>query len=405
VIKSLQIQNFQSHENTTLEFSEGVNSIIGDSNQGKTAIFRAMLWVLTNRPGGYAFISNWQKKKVKDKIEISGDGVSVIIETDKGKVKRKRNELFNGYIINENEYTAVNRDVPDDIKHVININDVNIQKQLDAHFLLSDSSGKAAEFLNQIIKLDSIDNMFKLIESDKRKNKRSIENKNEEYEKTIKQLDKLKWIDIINPLIIKGEKIEQHVCDSHNIYDVITKEIENYRLQKEIYNKVNIDEIECYIIKVDKIIYDKKEKEKELNRIESDIHVYNENRKIIKKLEYIDLIKYDIIKIDLLIIKINNTNQILKNLCSDIHIYKGHQINYKKGKNIDSICEIIIVIDKIKKELQHTHDVYEEIHNNIVQYIEYKDDIQICDKKINKYNSILPNICPLCGNKMKGNKK
>jgi len=46
MINSLTIQNFQSHKNTTLEFDNGINIIIGQSDSGKTAIIRALNWVI-----------------------------------------------------------------------------------------------------------------------------------------------------------------------------------------------------------------------------------------------------------------------------------------------------------------------------------------------------------------------
>ena len=38
MIKSIQLKNFQSHRDTTLRLSPGVNVIVGDPQNGKTAI-------------------------------------------------------------------------------------------------------------------------------------------------------------------------------------------------------------------------------------------------------------------------------------------------------------------------------------------------------------------------------
>jgi exonuclease SbcC len=70
MIDSLSIQNFQSHEKTELEFDEGINIIIGQSDSGKSAILRALNWVVNNKPNGEAFKSNWGgDTKVKIIIE------------------------------------------------------------------------------------------------------------------------------------------------------------------------------------------------------------------------------------------------------------------------------------------------------------------------------------------------
>ena len=57
-IVKMKLENFQSHENTEIDFDKGFNIIIGESRQGKTAILRALRWVLENRPQGKAIIRN-----------------------------------------------------------------------------------------------------------------------------------------------------------------------------------------------------------------------------------------------------------------------------------------------------------------------------------------------------------
>lgn len=55
-IKRIRIENFQSHKDTELSFSDGLNVIVGPSDQGKSAIIRAIKWVLYNEPRGTDFI-------------------------------------------------------------------------------------------------------------------------------------------------------------------------------------------------------------------------------------------------------------------------------------------------------------------------------------------------------------
>jgi DNA repair exonuclease SbcCD ATPase subunit len=44
-IKSLTLENFQSHKHLYVEFSEALTIITGTNNSGKTAIFRALDYV------------------------------------------------------------------------------------------------------------------------------------------------------------------------------------------------------------------------------------------------------------------------------------------------------------------------------------------------------------------------
>ena len=42
MIKKISIKNIQSYRETELELSKGINAIVGSSNNGKTAILRAL---------------------------------------------------------------------------------------------------------------------------------------------------------------------------------------------------------------------------------------------------------------------------------------------------------------------------------------------------------------------------
>ncbi|HAA42512.1 MAG TPA: chromosome segregation protein SMC, partial [Ruminiclostridium sp.] len=55
-IEEIIIENFQSHKNTKITFKDGLNVIIGASDHGKSAIIRAIKWVLYNEPRGSDYI-------------------------------------------------------------------------------------------------------------------------------------------------------------------------------------------------------------------------------------------------------------------------------------------------------------------------------------------------------------
>ena len=74
MIDKISIKNFQSHPNTELELDPGINVITGSSDNGKTSIFRALYWIIYNRPSGNSFISNWikdEKGNIKKEVTKS----------------------------------------------------------------------------------------------------------------------------------------------------------------------------------------------------------------------------------------------------------------------------------------------------------------------------------------------
>ena len=149
-IQKIEICNFQSHKNTVLEFHKNTNVVIGSSDTGKTAILRALNWIVNNRPGGDNFRSSW------------GGDTTVDIKLEKEIISRKKGKE-NLYVISSNkgkqplEFRAFGQDVPEPVKQLLNFSELNLQKQFDQPFLLSSSPGEVARYLNQIVNLDKID--------------------------------------------------------------------------------------------------------------------------------------------------------------------------------------------------------------------------------------------------------
>ena len=163
MIKSLVLRNFQSHKSSCLEFSSGVNIIVGPSDSGKTAIIRALRWLIWNRPQGEAFRSVW------------GGDTSVIIDVAPieerlsayNRLCRTRTNKGNEYGIYNTRlesgadliYTmrAVGAEVPELVADALSMDEVNLQMQFDLHFLLSASPGEVSHHFNRIAHLDAID--------------------------------------------------------------------------------------------------------------------------------------------------------------------------------------------------------------------------------------------------------
>ncbi len=157
MIKRLTLINFQSHKETSIDFSDGVNALVGRSDVGKSAIERAMIWVIKNRPSGDAFRSHW------------GGNTSVEIETETHRIRRIKGDKINRYEIDDlnstetKKFEAMGQGVPEVIRDLLNISDLNISEQHDGPFLLADSPGDIAKSLNEAVNLTIIDSATKKI--------------------------------------------------------------------------------------------------------------------------------------------------------------------------------------------------------------------------------------------------
>ena len=61
MIERLEIKNFQAHETLRVVFDEHVTTIVGPSDAGKSAIIRALWWLVFDRPLGTAFIKDGEE--------------------------------------------------------------------------------------------------------------------------------------------------------------------------------------------------------------------------------------------------------------------------------------------------------------------------------------------------------
>lgn len=170
MIESVSIQNFQSHKNTTLQFCNGVNVIIGSSDSGKSAIIRALNWVINNRPTGDSFRSSWGGDT--SVFVLLGDRGVERIKTDKDNLYRITYDIeaaMMGAVDVTEDFRAIGTDVPKEVQTILRFDPLNIQYQMDAPFLLSWSSGEVARILNSVTKLDDIDRALSGIESRRRR--------------------------------------------------------------------------------------------------------------------------------------------------------------------------------------------------------------------------------------------
>jgi DNA repair exonuclease SbcCD ATPase subunit len=215
MIKKLRMKGFQSHADTRIEFDEGVNVIIGQSDSGKTAVLRALDWVLNNRPQG-------------DDFRREGDDLTLVtaVLTD-GLVRRwKRKTVENAYSLGKEgpeyqEFKAFGASVPDEIAKTVNMQAVNWQRQLDSPFLLSETAGEVARRLNEIVKLDAIDRGMSRVDSLSRKTQAQIKALQDDVSQTEEQLKSFEYLDQmekdVGVLVTLESKLHQMMSDSNEI--------------------------------------------------------------------------------------------------------------------------------------------------------------------------------------------
>jgi DNA repair protein SbcC/Rad50 len=198
MITQIVIKNFQSHEETTLDLHEGVNALVGLTGSGKSVVFKAMDWLFRNRPLGEEYRSWW-----------GGDTLVEITLKEGCKVGRVRTGSDNFYYISPpglqmkrkrddfpyREFRAFgNGPPPQPVLDLLNLSDVNFQAQADPSFLISNSSGEVARYLNKAAHLDVIDQVLGNIAGTLRKEREELGRSRADFDKAQEDLKTYDWL-------------------------------------------------------------------------------------------------------------------------------------------------------------------------------------------------------------------
>lgn len=354
MISKIELKNIQSHKNTKLELDPGINIIIGSSNNGKSTIMRAINWVNYNRPLGIdTLASHWaldKKGNLKEPMSVS------ITDQDDYTVTRKRTKEENQYIISnlsddDKVLNVVKSDVPIEVSQVLNLSDVNIQKQMDSPFLLSETNGEVAKYFNKLVRLDVIDKVLSNTESKKRKLKSDIEHDETTLELKKKQHEEFNWFDCVEKLISRYER--------------------NSKLNDELKSQIET--------------------------LVSEIDEYNNLQNIISEFS-------DISKGEKLIGKLEKENECAVTLQNEINNLNNEIIEYEDNSNFDydfSISEKLI--DKYNSVSLQNEKISDEIYDlkcSLDEFAEHSNNIITAENDIKKLKDKLPETCPYCGNKI-----
>lgn len=352
MITKIKINNFQSHVNSVLELDKGVNVIVGSSDSGKSAIIRALKWVLFNKPKGDSY-RNWNGEDTRVSLEFE----------EHSRVIRFKSNSENLYIL-ENEkntlsFAAFGHDIPNEILREVNITEVNFQAQSDSPYLISSTSGEVAQHFNRMAGIEKIDLSRQRIQTKLNSTTSSITSKTEQK----KQL---------------FERIEQ--------FDYLV-ELENYIEE--------IEKIEITTNKMDLNLLDIKSVVSKINELEV-------------KIKYIQ----DTLKSEVLINEISIIYQQIDTTSEDLSNLKQTRDTISKNQELINELTLQVQSEKLVQDIEKDIEIIEKIKNKvapltyIIQQMELVFTYIDKNKKILKANEELyanniGDICPLCEQEIK----
>ena len=354
MINSLHIQNIQSHIDSKLDFSPGVNMIIGPSDKGKSAVLNALFWAYQNRPLGDPH-RNWGGGIMKSKVVLDNGTVTI--------TRDKQTE----YKITQNKktkkYKASGQNPPDEVTNLFNMDrKINFQRQLEKDapiFMLSESPGEVAAFLNKVAGLNKIKETETKGKADLRSTYNQLQNTKDQIKDKEQEIAKFQGLDEIYAKVCLTHQIAQK-CD------------ENRRILN------NISLMLCQIEKIEGTVQNLTEKLKMKVLVDKAIVIQD---KIRDTLVYIEKLSDSIHEIDA-------TERKTRTLSKKLQVRSKIQKAENYHKSIEQSKE---TKDSIWKKVKNI-----ETLENLIFHLRKKEEE--FDKKFHK---LMPSICPLCNQEVK----
>jgi len=208
-ILKIQLENFESHEDTVIEFNPNFNCIVGPTNAGKTAIFNAILFALFNE---------WDPGFIRKGTDLC----RVVVETDSFTIERVRGETINSAIVRKDgqEYRFDNfgKSYPDEIKNLLNISDLDdylafVGFQDNNSFLIHEPSTVRSSYIGKVTGLNLLNETIKNVSLEIKKVNEEIEQVEREKKSVEQNLKRLRVLDKLEALADKLEKLEKKMVD------------------------------------------------------------------------------------------------------------------------------------------------------------------------------------------------
>jgi len=343
MIKSLEVHNLQSHPDTKIEFDSGVNIIIGPSDGGKSALFRALNLVLTNRPLGDDIRSEW-----------GGDTIVEVVLTDGNKIKRVKSDKVNAYYLNDVEMKAFGQNPPEEVLKVLQMDMANIQFQEEPAFLLSDTSGEVALKLNSAASFEAINKAISGL-------KNGVKQINSDIE--YKQADLNKQQQFLSSALYKEiPEIEGTLTHIEKRYDTVIYQYNQKRILEKLIQEISVSQTTI--------------KKYDLDSVLKKLKIAEQNNTNIKKKE--------------------QQWHVLSHLCHQITNFNQKTTAFPDLRVLlDRVAELnraMTGFSLLEEKIKQLQTLIIELSDNNAEEIE--KNIKLMETE---YAELMPNICPLCG--------
>ena len=416
IIKNVTLTNFQKHKSLEVEFDKGVNVIIGGTDIGKTAIFRAIRWCLFNRPSGDKYIN--RKATFMRVVVTFDDGLKIVRE------RGTKENFYEAYDEFENRIIHLEGFGVGPIDSIVNLHgmkevdflgekqNLNLCQQSELPFFLGETPTSKAVVIGKIAKTEKIDLAVKNISSDIRERQALYKEKRRKIIDINKQLAEIKGLKSMENAIKSAQKFVDKAKEleiKRNKISEIVNDLNNKKQRLIEFNKVIewgddleelvkiIDESQALLSSSNKIRKTNDKLNKNLDRIKS----INE---VIELKDVIELLDNDINSIAKLMDKSNSIDSVLKKINNLQSRYDEMKNLIDKEEEINELANLITQMSELKTSfgnIKAKNDELEKQKNRMIKgeqcVAEFLNNLEVAKTK---YADTLKElkICPVCMN-------
>jgi len=411
-ISKIILINWQKHDKLEISLNDGLNIITGETDTGKTCIFRALQWI-----HGMSNLSE------KDYRREGTTETSVSIVYDDGFiVERIRSKSINRYILKKDGvddlvFDAVGKDIPQEIKVVLEVENISIDnndlslnfaEQENLNFILDNSVKPSyrAKLFNKFTGNELIDKLFKHLNKEALSLSKKLKKYNEDF-----AIKKQELVEVRELKIKLFDEIEM----LDDLYNDLTNDIEYYNELKILAEhrssaiktanetKEKLDKIACLSDKTIKETKETIEKLYKLRELDNehkvlceDIAVVEEKVKLIKTVD-IDFskIKETCERLDVL----SKLNATYLELVNDKE-YSEDTLKEIKDVNLETLNKLVSDYNQLQ-ELKIKHeDATKSVKKTSESINVINENIKALDGELKSIWDKV-DVCPLCKQKIK----
>ena len=383
IIKRVQLENYRSHSNITVEFTKGVNLILGKNGRGKTSILEAISTVMFNtkdRSGketGKSYIKFGEKSSKVDIDFIANDGREYNLKTEFFKTKPKKQTLkdmigseYDGDIQEKlEELCGIKKGFEETYENIV------IAKQNEFINIFKDSGTTREKTFNKIFNTQIYKEMYDSF----------LKEAVDKYKEKVKDLDK--EITFLKENMEDKEQITNFLKVEEIIKNTLNKDFSE---TTEIINKLSneIKDYETTEIELNNLVKNIKDEE---NKIKKYLNILKENIIEAKQAKKAKIIVKETEKYYLEYLDIENK---LKDLRENLdNLLEEQKLNIQYQNNIEKLelsnKNLKVDISNLEENISKNSEKKENLESEIS---ELKIKEENLDLKLKKYINLLDEL-------------